>query len=100
MESEISAQEMPYTNREIRERWHDTSNSLQEILGQTTRTNGAVADINKWRERINGGAIVAGFFLTLVIIPILTWAVYVLVNIDATVQSSIVKALSVYDINK
>lgn len=88
----------PYSNREIREKWHDITNDLQNILTQTTKTNGSVADINKWRERMNGGATVAGIFMSIVVLPILGWALYVLVNLPNTVHEAVDQALSVYDI--
>lgn len=88
----------PYSNREIREKWHDTANTLQEIKNQTTKTNGSVADINKWRERINGMAIASGIFMSLIVVPILAWSLYILVNINQTVHSSIDQALQAYNI--
>lgn len=88
----------PYTNREIREKWHDTANDLQEIKNQTTKTNGSIADLNRWRERINGGTIVAGVFMSFVVIPILAWSLYVLVNINQTVNIAVAQSLSEYNI--
>lgn len=91
---------LPYSNREIREKWHDIADDLQTIIIQTTKTNGSVADLNRWRERMNGGAIVAGVFMTVIVIPILAWSLYVLVNINQTVHESVDAALSAYNINK
>ena len=88
----------PYTNREIREKWHDIANDLQAILAQTTKTNGSVADINRWRERVNGIILASGVFMTIIVIPILAWALYVLINIDQTVHQSVDAALSAYNI--
>lgn len=90
----------PYSNREIRERWNDISGTLDEIKIQTTKTNGTVADVNKWRERINGGAIVAGVFMTVIVVPILAWSLYVLININATVHDAVDQALSAYTIKQ
>lgn len=95
---EISGKDLPYTNREQREWRHDTANSLQRIELQTTKTNGSVADLNRWRERMNGGAMVAGVFMTIVVMPILCWAIYVLVNLPHTIDDSVQKALQAYDI--
>jgi len=114
--------EEPYKNREVKEMFdaaderadafHDkllermsvfednTTSSLDRIETQTTKTNGAVADINKWRERINGGAIASGVFMTVIVIPILCWAIYVLVNIQQTIHQSIDEALAAYEIEK
>lgn len=98
IDDQASAQDMPYTNREIREKWHDTADLLQEIKSQTQKTNGAVADLNRWRERINGGAMVAGIFMTIIVMPILCWAIYVLVNIQSAIHSSVVETLQAYDV--
>lgn len=110
MELETSGQDMPYTNRELREKWHDIANSLSTISTEMTNgfdevkakqnlTNGSVADVNKWRERINGGAIVAGFFMSVVVLPILCWAIYVLINIQETIHRSVDEALQAYNVN-
>lgn len=98
IQQETSGQDMPYTNRELREKWHDITNDIQDILLQTTKTNGTVADLNRWRERINGGAMVAGVFMTIVVMPILVYAIITLVNMPTTINDAVDKALSVYDI--
>lgn len=112
--------EEPYKNREVKEMFaaaddradsfheklmqrmdvfeSNTSTSLMSIETQTKKTNGSVAEINKWRERMNGGAIVLSFFMSVVVLPVLTWAIIVLVNLPQTINNSIQKALSVYDI--
>lgn len=112
----------PYANREIQELFKaaderadafhgklmqhmegfedKTSGKLNSIEEQTKKTNGLVADINKWRERINGGSMVAGVFMTLIVMPILCWAIFVLVNINSVIHKSVDEALSAYDITK
>lgn len=90
--------EEPYKNREIVEMFEDVKKDLTEIKVQTTTTNGKVADINKWRERMNGGAVVAGFFMTTIVLPILGWAIYVLVNVNNTIHKSVDEAISAYQI--
>lgn len=92
--------DIPYSKREQDERWSDVANSLSRIEIQTTLTNGKVGDINRWRERINGGAVVAGVFMTLIVMPILAWAIFVLVNINTTIHHSIDEALSAYNIKE
>lgn len=114
--------EAPYQNREIKElfkaaddradAFHDklmermsvfegnTTDSLDRIETAVNLTNGKVADINKWRERANGGALVAGCFMTVIVIPILAWAIYILVNINTIIHSSIDEALSAYNIKE
>jgi len=112
--------EEPYKNREIKELFgaaderadafheklmermgvfeENTTSSLDRIEEQTKKTNGAVADINKWRERVNGMGIASGVFMTIIVIPILGWSLYILVNINNTVHQSVDQALSAYNI--
>lgn len=91
--------ETPFKNREIKTMFEEVKKDLVEIKTQTTKTNGTVADINKWRERVNGGAIATGAFLSVIVMPVLAWAIYVLVNINQTIHQSIDEALSAYSIN-
>lgn len=44
----------PYSNREIREKWHDITDGLQKILIQTQTTNGRVKDLELSRARQEG----------------------------------------------
>ncbi len=88
----------PYTNREIREKWHDTADTLEGILLQTKATNGSVADINKWRERANGAFMASSAFMAFVVVPVLAWSLYVLVNLPITVHKAVDDALQAYDI--
>ncbi len=90
----------PYTNREIREKWHDMANDLQEILTQTKKTNGSVADINRWRERANGAFLAAGVLTATVILPIVGYVLYKVVNIDQSVRDAVHESLSAYDIQQ
>lgn len=93
---EKSAQEMPYTNREIREKWHDISNDLQLILSQTTMTNGRVTKLEQWKFISMGATSVLSFL----VVPILIWALLILVNMDVRIQSSVDRALSAYNLEK
>lgn len=94
----MEEKDTPYSNREIREKWHDIANDLQSILTQTTKTNGSVADLNRWRERMNGGAVVAGIFMTVIVVPILGYALYTLVNLPNTIHEAVDQALQAYNI--
>lgn len=85
---------LPYTNREIREKWHDIANKLQDIKLQTTATNGRVTNLERWQYTFIGGISI----LTLIVVPLLAWALYVLSNINDTVHKSVDSALSAYDI--
>lgn len=96
MDEQHSAQELPYTNRELREKWHDLANSLQRIELQTTTTNGRVDSLENWKYMVLGAMGV----LSMVVIPILAWAIGTLVSIDSRIQTAIDKSLSAYDISK
>lgn len=76
----------------------DVTKDVSKILEQTTKTNGSVADINRWRERLNGALSASGVFMALVVLPILAWSLYVLSNLPNTVHSAVDDALSVYTI--
>lgn len=101
--------ETPYHNREIQEMFkaaddradsfHDKlMDKLDGIEFQTTKTNGSIADINRWRERVNGMAIASGVFMTIVVMPVLAWAIFVLVNIQEQIHQAVDDALQAYDI--
>jgi len=93
---EVSGQEMPYTNRELREKWHDLYGTLQRIEIQTTATNGRVDALERWKYLGMGATSVLSFL----VVPILVWALSILVNMDSRIQLSIDRALSTYEINQ
>ena len=112
--------ESPFKNREVKElfkaaderadAFHDklmermnvfetnTTDSLDRIEQQTIATNGKVADINKWRERANGAGIAVSIFMSVIVMPILAWSIFTLVNVDSAIDSAVDKALSAYEI--
>ncbi len=87
-----SAQDLPYTNRELREKWHSIANDVQGILNQTTKTNGRVTALEKWQYTSIGAISI----LSLIVVPVLLWALTVLMNVDTKIQESVDKALSTY----
>lgn len=95
-EPQVSGQELPYTNRELREKWHDIENQLQRILNQTTLTNGRVGALEQWKHIGIGATTVLSFL----IVPLLIWALSILVNMDIRIQESVDRALQAYDIVK
>lgn len=94
----------PFSNREITSMFQSILEKLDAhtevhstILGAVQITNGKVADIQTWRERMNGGMTVTGIFMTVVIIPILTWAVWSILNIQFSIEENVKKAVEIYE---
>lgn len=88
--------EVKYSNREIDEKWSDIANALARIEIQTTTTNGRVKALERAKWAFVGG----GSVIMCVIIPIMGWALSILVNIDHQVHAAVDDALSAYDITK
>ena len=60
----------------------------EQILAQTTATNGKVASIQKWRERMNGAVLVIVFLLP-TLIGLMSWMAYEITNFDDYVQQAL-----------
>lgn len=88
--------EEPYKNREIDEKFVDIRETLGRIEIQTKMTNGRVTALEKWRYVIMGAVAV----LVSIVVPILAWALWVLVNIQGQVHQAVDDALSAYNIIK
>ena len=73
----------------------NTKESLERIETQTIKTNGRVNSLEKSKYLMIGGLGV----LVAIVVPILTWALLVLVNINNQVQTAVTTALSAYNIN-
>ncbi len=77
------------------EKFNDQNLVLEQIREQTTRHNGRMSSIEKWQYITMGATSV----ITVVIVPILAWALWVLVNIDSKVHGAVDSALAAYNIN-
>jgi len=64
-----------------------------KILAQTTATNGKIADIQKWRERMNG-AVSVMIFIVPTILAFIGWMAYQITHFDDQIQ----QALSIYEV--
>ena len=64
----------------------ESDGKLDKILAEVQDTNGKVAAIIKWKERVIGATKMAGYFVVLVLLPILSWALYQVVTIDDRIQ--------------
>lgn len=76
-----------YSNREIDEMKNDIFLALGRIETQTIKTNGSVAEIKAWKERTKGAMWASGLFISIIVIPILSWSIYTLVNIAGKINS-------------
>lgn len=90
----------PYTVRELDGKFLGVHEKLDAILKQTMATNGKVADIQKWRERVMGYATAVIVVGGAVIMPLLGWGLYRLANIDAITRSVVADELSTYQIEE
>jgi hypothetical protein len=88
--------EEPYKNREIKEMFDDLKKGNERIETQVIKTNGRVTRLEQWKYIGMGATSV----LTIIVVPILSWALYILVNIQGQVHSAVDQALSAYDIEK
>lgn len=86
--------EQDFSNREITSMFHEVKDIVTRVETQTTRTNGRVDGLEKWQDRVIGGMAV----LTLVVVPMLGWALYTIVTIKDIVHESVDEALSAYEI--
>lgn len=68
---------------------------MTRIESQTTKTNGRVTELERWKYIGMGATAI----LTTLVIPLLSWALITLVNINATIHQSVDEAMSVYEIN-
>lgn len=86
--------EIDYTNREIQAMFGEVRETLNRIEVQTVKTNGRVTANERWRYIAMGwiGAI------SVLILPVLGWALYTLININSTVHTAVDDALSAYNI--
>lgn len=73
---------------------------IQSGFGAVTHrqdvANGRTSRLEKWQYTMMGGLSV----LTIVVVPILAWALYILVNINTQVHLAVDQALSAYNITK
>lgn len=66
---------------------------LPEIKSNQRITNGTVADVKAWRERMIGAGYVAIAFMTIVVVPLLGWGLYQIAHFDDKIK----EALSQYE---
>jgi len=105
MDKLLPESDFPYSNREIREKWDDIGNALSklstdmsigftEVKGKQDQTNGNVKTLQLWRAGLTGATGV----LTLIMVPLLGWALYTLSTINDRINKGVADALSAYEI--
>lgn len=63
----------------------DIIDSIEKLHKKVDYTNGKVGELVRWRERVYGMSQVA----SIVVIPILAWALYQIVTIDDQIAQSV-----------
>lgn len=71
---------------------------LDTLNGKVAAHEATNNEFSKWRERVNGGMLASGVFMTVIVIPILLWAVWSLVNFKDSMRAEIKDALSIYEV--
>lgn len=93
-----------YSKREIDAFMENISASLKAMTAENIAshtkldenqkiTNGKIADVQKWRERVTGAGWAIGIVGTIVLIPMLTWAFIAISKIPDTIEEEIKEAL-------
>ena len=88
--------EKHYTRSEIDLIHESMDDKLDKILVQTTAHNGRMSKLERWQAYMSGGMTV----LVIIVVPILAWALWVLVNIQGQVHNAVDDALSAYNITQ
>ena len=88
--------EEPFKNREILEMFNDLKGGNKRIEEQVIKTNGRVTALERWKYIGMGATSVLSFL----VVPILIWALSILVGMDSRIQQSVDRALSAYEITK
>lgn len=81
--------DVPYSNRELDEWRKDVAASLGRIEAQTIKTNGRVTSMERWRSFITGGMAI----LTVMVLPMLTWAILQIVDLPQTLHVQVQAAV-------
>lgn len=63
---------------------------LDDILKHAEYTNGKIAELSKWRERVIGMSQIG----MIVVVPLMGWALYMVANMDKTIRTVAAQATS------
>lgn len=81
-----------YSKREIDHAFEDIAGKLKLILDQTTKHNGRMTSLERWRSYTTGAMAV----IIALILPILGWSLYQIANLDKNIDDHITKGLTRY----
>lgn len=88
--------DVEYTKREIDSHFENLVHLIKDIDGKVSannalvkETNGKVANIQIWREQVNGAAKATGVLCMLVVIPLLTWAFLTIARLDERINEKV-----------
>src|SRR3990167_8474895 len=88
--------DQPFSNREITTMFDSIERKLDEhadvhtqILTEVKSIKTTITDLERWRERTKVAAYVAGFFITIFIIPLITWAVLEVNTLDEKIAEAL-----------
>lgn len=99
MNQDPTNQDLMYFITDIRDDVRDIKDKdLPEINGRVKITNGSVADIRAWKERVTGAGWALAVCFTFVIIPLVTWAFIKVSHIPDEISKSVKDALLGYNI--
>lgn len=95
--------DVPFSNREIQTMFDSLKQTLDahtdvhtQILDHVKATNGKVAEIQKWRERMVGAMWAGGILCTVVILPLLTWAILEVNSLDEQINTAVTQSFETY----
>lgn len=86
----------PFTNRELTTMFDSITKKLDDhadvhaqILEQVKTTNGKVAEIQRWRERMVGAMWAGSVLFSLVIFPLIGWAIFEINSLDEKIANAL-----------
>ena len=94
MDNDYSKRELDVKFSEVHHRFDDLSKDMGILIGKVSYTNGKVAAISIYQERAKGALGV----VLVILIPILSWALWKIQSIDEIVENGVRSELSNYEI--